>query len=105
MNGILYIYGCITDNSWSPSWGVTISGQPGRCLMPYSYVHNPQLTFEIKALSLVEGMIVPPPTPTPTPTPTPGPRAFHYDRFVRQDWLKYNDNGEEFTWVSSGRYN
>lgn len=45
-----------------------------------------------------------PPEPTPVP-PTPVNRTFHYDRFIRQDWLKYDDNGEEFVWVSSGRYN
>ncbi len=93
----------ICDNSWGPNWGVTISGQPGRFLMPYDYVHNPQLTFEMKTMSNVEGVIVPPPTPTPTPTPVN--RAFHYDRFVRTDVLKYNDTGEEFVWTSSGKYN
>lgn len=96
----------ILDNSWGNGWGVSISGQTGRALFPYDFVHNPQITFEIKALSLVEGMIVPPPPPPPPePTPTPVNRTFHYSRFVRQDVLAYDDNGEEFTWVSSGRYN
>ncbi len=92
----------IIDNSWGTAWGVTISGQPGRALMPYDYIHNPQLCFEAKTMSNVEGVIVAPPAPTPVP---PAARAFHYDRFVRSDVLKYNDTGEEFTWVSSGRYN
>lgn len=93
----------IIDNSWSEQWGITISDQPGRALIPYDYIHNPQLCFEAKAMTMVEGVITPPPPPQPTPTPTN--RAFHYDRFVRTDVLKYNDNGEEFTWISSGRYN
>lgn len=94
----------IIDNSWGPQWGVTISGQPGRALIPYDYIHNPQLCFEAKTMTNVEGQIVPPPPP-PDPTPTPVNRTFHYSRFVRQDVLAYDDNGEEFTWVSSGRYN
>lgn len=93
----------IIDNSWSERWGVTISGQPGRAYLPYDFVHNPQITFELKTISNVEGVIVPPPPPTPTPTPTN--RTFHYDRFIRQDWLKYDDDGSEFVWTSSGRYN
>ncbi len=93
----------ICDNSWSEQWGVTISGQPGRFLIPYDYIHNPQLTFEQKTMTMVEGVIVPPPAP-PTP-PTPTNRTFHYDRFIRTDVLKYDDNGEEFVWTSSGRYN
>ncbi len=93
----------IVDNSWGTGWGVTISGQPGRYLMPYDYVHNPQLTFEMKTMSNVEGVLVPP--PPPEPTPTPANRKFHYSRFVRTDVLAYDDNGEEFQWVSSGRYN
>jgi hypothetical protein len=93
----------IIDNSWSERWGIAISGTAGRALVPYDFVHNPQITFEVKAISNVEGVIVPPPAP-PTP-PAPVNRRFHYDRFIRQDWLKYDDNGEEFIWTSSGRYN
>ncbi len=92
----------IVDNSWGGGWGVTISGTAGRCLMPYDFVHNPQITFDLRLLSNVEGMVVPPPPVPPTP---PAARAFHYDRFVRQDWLRYDDNGEEFMWTSSGKYN
>ncbi len=57
----------IVDNSWGTGWGTTISGQPGRALFPYDYVLNPQITFEIKAMTNVEGVIVPPPAP-PTET-------------------------------------
>jgi hypothetical protein len=59
----------IADNSWSEQWGVIISGQPGRFLIPYDYIHNPQLTFETKTMSMVEGVIVPPPTPPTPPDP------------------------------------
>lgn len=58
----------ISDNSWSERFGITISGQPGRFLIPYDYIHNPGLVFEAKTMSLVEGVIVPPPPPPP-PTP------------------------------------
>lgn len=59
----------IIDNSWSEQWGITISSQPGRALMPYDYIHNPQLTFEAKTMTMVEGKIVPPPTPPTPPDP------------------------------------
>lgn len=55
----------ICDNSWSEQWGITISNQPGRFLIPYAYIHNTQLTFETKTMTMVEGQIVPPPPPPP----------------------------------------
>ncbi len=91
----------IVDNSWGTGWGTTISGQPGRALFPYDYVLNPQITFEIKAMTNVEGVIVPPPTPPPNPWTSP----FHADRFIHQDWYKFNDGSGEFMWTTSGKYN
>lgn len=52
----------ICDNSWL-NWGITLSGTPSRYLMPYDYVLNPQLCFELKTMTQVEGLITPPPAP------------------------------------------
>lgn len=50
----------IIDNSWSQFWGIILSGTPGRAYLPFDYVHNPQITFEMRVMSNVEGVIVPP---------------------------------------------
>ena len=95
----------ISDNSWGEAFGIRISGQPGRMLIPYDYIHNPQITFELKTMTNVEGVIVPPPPPPPTPTPTDLWKPFYADRFVHQDWYKYIDGSGEFVWTTSGKYN
>ena len=91
----------ISDNSWGQNWGVTVSGQPGRFLIPYDYVHNPQITFELKDMTNVEGVIVPPPPPPP---PADLWKPFHADRFEHKDWYKFDDGSGEFVWQTSGKY-
>lgn len=47
-----------------------------------------------------------PPEPTPVPPPQPDMwKPFHADRFIHQDWYKWNDGSGEFMWTTSGRYN
>lgn len=65
----------IVDNSWSEQWGISISGTKGRALMPYDMVLDPRVTFELRTISNVEGVLAPPPNPVPTPVPTPTPET------------------------------
>jgi hypothetical protein len=45
-----------------------------------------------------------PPSPSPIPVPPPSNRTFHLDRFEHKEYLKYDDNGQEFIWLTAGKY-
>lgn len=83
----------IMDNSWGTNWGITIPGSTyGRAYIPFDYIHNPNLAFEVRTGDLVEGA----PTPTPQPpTPAESKEAkyaalFSTGQFMRMGW-KYSD--------------
>lgn len=52
----------IGDNSWSDFWGRSFNGSSGgRCLIPYDFILNPWITFEMRTINLIEGTPTPPP--------------------------------------------
>lgn len=53
----------IVRNSWGDQWG-----DHGYCTLPYAYISNPNLTWDMWV------GIVDAPQPDPTPTPDPGPQ-------------------------------
>lgn len=63
-------------NSWSDNWG-----DGGISLIPYDYIHNPQLTFEMRTIDLVEGTPTPPPAPPVPPLP-PAPSGETVDEHL-----------------------